>query len=74
VAAAESTAAVVCWPLHQFGQSHAVVPPLGSMGVGSAVMATPSVEDISTYTASDLHVCNAHSHSVQAFLMRDYLD
>jgi hypothetical protein len=32
------------------------------------------VEDISSHSAPDLHVCDARSHSVQPSLVRDYLD
>ena len=33
-----------------------------------------SVGDITPHSAPDLHVCTAQTHSVQASLVRDYLD
>ena len=44
---------------------------IGRCGHGACSL---SVEDISPHTAPDLHACHAHSYSVQAFLVRDYLD
>ncbi len=36
--------------------------------------ATSSVQDISMHTASHLQACQLTMHTVQAFLVRDYLD
>jgi hypothetical protein len=36
--------------------------------------ATTSVQDISMHTACELHACMRDMHSVQAFVVRDYLD
>jgi len=37
-------------------------------------MDNDSVQDIAPHGARDPHVCWARSHSVQLFLLRDYLD